>query len=350
MKVGFSFFGCLIYPALVVGCLDVSLPKPPDGGRDGGAKTGDAGAAAVLKADGKSCEAAKECEHGNCLHHVCCAKGKTCCFEDAHCVSKEGEHLACNTDIYQCYSECSSSGDDHDERCATGFHCDADACFEDLIEGQCDEDSDCASGECIDQSCCRYAGLCCAKDEECPELFDGCATDGSQTCVYSIYTIPDTGQTQCYDVDNRSIECKKITAGLDYYGQDGHYAGAARSYEDMGDGAVRDRVTGLRWTKAAGKPMSFRDAENYCGDLVLAGRAWRLPKRFQLQSLVDYGVDAAVGINGVFSVPDDAELFWTGAPLAGAESSTAWVVDFKAGALMRQGKDSPLPRTLCVSE
>ena len=347
---------------LLSGCFDLSLPERPDAGTGGSGDTGVAdsgntqdtgtqeGGGAGKKPDGESCKSFKECEHGACTNDVCCAKDGACCSRDDHCAGGD-QHLSCDTSTYQCFEQCASDSDeDLDEQCAQGYHCDANQCFEDIAQGDCDENSDCVSGECVNQQCCQHAGLCCAEDGECPEMFDGCATDGSQTCVFSFFSLPDTGQTQCFDVSNKAVTCGTIGSGLDYHGQDGHYSGEKRSYSDLGDGTVRDNVTGLLWTKASGDSMSFTAAEDYCGSLALAGHAWLLPRRFQLQTLVNYGSDATVGIDAAFDLPDSAEAVWTSTPLAGAESSTAWTVDFKTGTVSRTGKDNPMPRVLCVAE
>ncbi|MDI7269594.1 MAG: hypothetical protein QME96_16525, partial [Myxococcota bacterium] len=152
---------------------------PPDAG------TGDA------DADGDGCTG-PYCDSGNCDHGVCCAPGATCCSDDSHCVIG-GQHLACNTGAFACFEACGPGGVGDDDRCAAGYHCDANVCFVDIVTGDCDEHSDCASAECRDGYCCQHAGLCCAVDADCPDLFDGCATDTTRTCVYSARPFPDTG-------------------------------------------------------------------------------------------------------------------------------------------------------------
>jgi hypothetical protein len=72
-------------------------------------------------------------------------------------------------------------------------------------------------------------------------------------------TMPDTGQTTCYD-DTGEIPCPN--SGEAFYGQDAQYAGPARSYTKLGQNGVelpatatqaegwimtRDNVTGLIW-------------------------------------------------------------------------------------------------------
>src|SRR4029434_10887832 len=60
--------------------------------------------------------------------------------------------------------------------------------------------------------------------------------------------LPDTGQTQCYDLTGRVVSC----AGAAQRGQDAHYATGCPSqgrYIDNGDGTVTDLCTGLMWQK-----------------------------------------------------------------------------------------------------
>jgi len=72
-------------------------------------------------------------------------------------------------------------------------------------------------------------------------------------------SVPDTGQTKCYDNDSE-ITCPQ--SGEPFYGQDAQYAGPARSYTKLGQNGTplpdtttqangwimtRDNVTGLVW-------------------------------------------------------------------------------------------------------
>ena len=58
--------------------------------------------------------------------------------------------------------------------------------------------------------------------------------------------LPDTGQTKCY---NNTVEITCPQPGEEFYGQDAEYV-KARSYTDLGNGIVRDNVTGLEWQQA----------------------------------------------------------------------------------------------------
>lgn len=56
------------------------------------------------------------------------------------------------------------------------------------------------------------------------------ATPGQQVHAY---TLPDTGQTKCYD-NTKEIPCPQ--PGEAFYGQDGNYQGPQPAYRDNGDG------------------------------------------------------------------------------------------------------------------
>ncbi len=297
--------------------------------------------------NGAQCDGDEECLSAHCQNGICCDAGEICCASDDVCP----DDLACDTALFSCFEECGPAGDEHDERCAEGYHCDANSCLADVELGPCDEHSDCASGECVGDLCCEHAGLCCAADEDCPDLFDGCATDDTQTCVFSFHAIPDSGQAgECYNVSGSQVGCETIIETNDYYGQDGHYPGEVREYTDNEDGTVTDLATGLSWTRAPGDPDIWSSCKNYCESLSTGSGNWRLPDRIELQMLLDHGSGGSVGIDAEFEVPVGAEQFWTGTELAGSESTTAWVVDLADGTVLRLGKDNPTPRVLCVED
>jgi len=109
--------------------------------------------------------------------------------------------------------------------------------------------------------------------------------------------VPKTGQTTCYDTDGNVIDC----AGT---GQDGEYqkgvAWPNPRFTDNGDGTVTDNLTGLIWLEDANcfGERTWSQALSDCnglasGDCGLtdgssAGQ-WRLPNRFELESLLHLG-------------------------------------------------------------
>ncbi|MFH2122584.1 MAG: DUF1566 domain-containing protein [Pseudomonadota bacterium] len=101
--------------------------------------------------------------------------------------------------------------------------------------------------------------------------------------------LPDSGQTKCYDAGGAEITCPP--AGQPLHGQDGHYQAVVPAYQDNGNKTVTDRNSGLIWMKADDAvKRSWQDAIDYCDELAFAGHSdWRLPVKFELDSIVDYG-------------------------------------------------------------
>lgn len=97
------------------------------------------------------------------------------------------------------------------------------------------------------------------------------------------FTLPDTGQTNCYDAGGAVIAC----AGT---GQDGALILNPMSYTDNGDGTITDNNTGLMWQKQDDSTgRMWGDAGRYCTNLSLGGHSdWRLPTVMELTSIVDY--------------------------------------------------------------
>ena len=287
-------------------------------------------------ANGEACAANGDCASGHCQNDVCCPAGLVCCTGDAVC---DG-HFSCDLTSFGCHESCTGGGEDDDSACQDGYHCDDDACGEDVVTGSCDEPSDCASGECFGAptgSCCEHAGLCCAADEDCPELFVGCAAADTRPCVFTAFALPDTGQTDCFDAGGDPVDCALVGEGNDYYGQDGHAAGA-RELVDAGDGVVHDAVTGLDWSAASSGTVDLAGAEAHCEGLSAGGLEWRVPRRHELVTLVDFGADGPALVDG--DLFDGAGLFpdvsyWTTTPYAGDPTAVVWTVDFQNGTVAR---------------
>lgn len=101
--------------------------------------------------------------------------------------------------------------------------------------------------------------------------------------------LPDTGQTICYDIDGNDIDCP--ASGQPLYGQDAQYQGAAPAYHDNGNHTISNLHNGMMWTNPSDSVQhTWQDAISYCNQLVFADKNdWRLPSKFELESIVDYG-------------------------------------------------------------
>ena len=155
------------------------------------------------------------------------------------------------------------------------------------------------------------------------------------------FTLPDTGQTKCYQTVSPydEISC----AGT---GQDGAYNANPVSYSDNGDGTVTDDVTGLMWQKeddnqnynwyqASGiyEPNYNPSSMNVCGSLNLGGYSdWRLPSKKELMGIVDYSIpspgptlDQAIFPNTNAKVND---IYWSHTSYTGSSNNEAWRVTF----------------------
>lgn len=120
--------------------------------------------------------------------------------------------------------------------------------------------------------------------------------------------LPDTGQTQCYNETGNEVTCP--AAGQPLYGQDAHYQGVSPAYHDNGNQTVTDQKSGLIWMKSDdGTARIWQGAGEYCNGLVFAGQDdWRLPTKFELDSIVDYG-RSYPAMNPVFSC--QSSFYWS---------------------------------------
>lgn len=139
--------------------------------------------------------------------------------------------------------------------------------------------------------------------------------------------LPDSGQTKCYDMAGADIPCPAV--GQPLAGQDAQYKGIEPAYQDKGDQTVADKRTGLIWMKSDdGTGRTWQEAGEYCKSLTFAGQSdWRLPAKFELESIVDYG-RSYQAIDPVFSCRPS--FYWSA--LAYTDDPTyAWGVLGKDG-------------------
>jgi uncharacterized protein DUF1566 len=198
--------------------------------------------------------------------------------------------------------------------------------------------------------------------EDCPTDLSQCQGDlaACNASTLPAARILQTGQAGCYDAKGTGISCTGT-------GQDGELQkGLARSYTDNGDGTITDNQTGLMWEKKS-RDGSIHDWTNLytwtdAFDVFLAGVAglnttnfaghndWRLPNRFELDSLLDFGtqdplVDAAFD-NGCVasctvtscSCTSSTSFYWSSTTLL-PNPNTAWTVFFDSHAGISDGFD-----------
>jgi hypothetical protein len=170
--------------------------------------------------------------------------------------------------------------------------------------------------------------------------------------IDTVKGVPKTGQTKCYsdDVPNAEILC-------DSTGQDGELQKGIvwpnPRFKDNLNGTVTDNLTGLAWLKNAdclngvrnrtealqfagklfdgyGLPAALLD----CGlsDGSTAGQ-WRLPNRFELESLLDLSqVDPALPPGHPFTNVRIDNYYWTSSYHAFFfELRVGWTVNFSSG-------------------
>ncbi len=143
------------------------------------------------------------------------------------------------------------------------------------------------------------------------------------------YTLPDTGQTLCFDDSTASIVC--LSRGKPFSAQDGNFRGPQPKFTDNGNGTATDTFTGLIWQIDANtsgiEGKSWEDAGNTCSGLNLGGTGWRLPTQQELLSTVNLGVWPTTSLPGPQA---DAAPYWSSTPVAGS-ATDAWGVDFSTG-------------------
>ncbi|MDK2956428.1 MAG: hypothetical protein PWQ57_1924 [Desulfovibrionales bacterium] len=125
-------------------------------------------------------------------------------------------------------------------------------------------------------------------------------------------TLPDSGQTMCYDASGATIACSGS-------GQDGQYNGSQprfELYEDNSNGNITlDLNTNLMWQYgSSGQYGTVQDAKDYCSALAIGGYTdWRLPSIAELLTTVNY--NATDGSFSAFrSLVDSPYRLWSSTP------------------------------------
>jgi len=137
-----------------------------------------------------------------------------------------------------------------------------------------------------------------------------------------------------------------------------------KRFIDQLDGTILDLDSGLLWQKCtAGQPnvascsggtdsaFVWSAAINYCQNLSLAGKTWRLPNANELISLKDYRFNFGTpGFNSLFFPNTASASFWSSSPVLGSPSTQAYVTDFGGSGGGPTLKSDGTVRTRCVTD
>lgn len=110
-----------------------------------------------------------------------------------------------------------------------------------------------------------------------------------------------------------------------------------RSYTDLGNGIVRDNVTGLMWQQATAPGITdgahtWQEAADYCAALTLGDYTdWRLPTLPELTTLVDNGIASPGPTIDTMYFPDAAASAYWSATANATGTAYAWFVKFDYG-------------------
>ncbi|MBM4386416.1 MAG: DUF1566 domain-containing protein [Deltaproteobacteria bacterium] len=275
---------------------------------------------------------------GSCGNKDVCFGGK-CCAPD--CNGKECGDDGCGGDCWTCGANQKCG----DWKCACAFvNCGVDCCSQDQVcsGGKCCT-PDCDGKECGGDGC---GGIC----EEIGCIFPFQCGANECFCNYPCDVagkLPDTGQGKCYD-NGKAIACP--AQGAAFSGQDAHYTTNKISFKDNGNGTVTDNVTGLIWMKcpagltgtgcatAIALERTWKGAIDECANSTFAGNSdWRLPSRWEIQRLADYG-SFSPAINTGYFPNTPGNWFWSSSSYA-PNAYGGWRVGFYDGDVGNYNKD-----------
>jgi len=176
---------------------------------------------------------------------------------------------------------------------------------------------------------------------------DPCPPDGPAP-------VPKTGQTSCYDADGSPRDCEGT-------GEDGEYQNGVAwpnpRFTDNLNGTITDNLTGLIWLKNANcfGTETWDQALSDCNGLAndqceLTDGSnpgdWRLPNRFELESLLDMeNYNPALPTGHPFT--SVMSYYWSNTTIKEVLTDFAWNVDMYLGTVETYSKSNPL-YVLCV--
>ena len=162
------------------------------------------------------------------------------------------------------------------------------------------------------------------------ECSGGSCGDGS--VLPDVYTNGDTGITEAGDETTGTTPAVWAQWPMPNYDGGSLNLPNPLSYADASP-PVSDEVTGLVWqttTVGGGKTYTEAEAEQACA-AITSDSTWRLPKRIELVSLLDFGQAKPPYISARFGVAN--LTLWTSSQKKPFDPSSPsyWVVDFKGG-------------------
>ncbi len=199
-------------------------------------------------------------------------------------------------------------------------------------------------------------------------VFDGYDYSEPDTVEIIVGSVPDTGQTSCFDAAGIVIPCPTVETAP-FYGQDSCYSINSPSYtkldsngNDLSDNAinwvmVRDNVTGLVW-EVKTTDGSFQDNDRqyswsspgnalpestgyYLNSLNNAGfggfNDWRLPTDNELIAIADYSVRGFVPVDASYFNNTQSDFYWT----SNRYGASACTVKFTTGFVSYSDMSTP---------
>ena len=145
------------------------------------------------------------------------------------------------------------------------------------------------------------------------------------TTIFAYVPTLKTGQTKSYDTDGGVVTNDSIK-------DDGFYQMGRAHIYSRSLGIVMDNATGLEWqddysaNNGVIKSATWQGAVDYCSDIGLGDRIWRLPTIEELESIVDAGNSPA--ISKYFKQNSKGGHYWS---LTDNSTPDAWTVDLNYG-------------------
>lgn len=137
------------------------------------------------------------------------------------------------------------------------------------------------------------------------------------------------------------------------------------NFSDNGDGTILDNSTGLVWQKCTkgqnndpncsgtAEPINWQNSINYCNNLDLANRTWRLPSINELKTLIDLekSTEPAIDLT-VFPATAFTSLSRYWSSTSSPNRSAAYTILFRTGDVTTNAikTDSTIRYVRCVSE